>query len=168
MNSAINKLLFAIDKFIPEINQETGIYVQWFWNIQRNKKPKKNKNTKIQKTRRPYNSIEMNQKSPKFNIIWYIHILKISQEETNLTKYYVIRHLASKPKYDVYQREFASKVYKFLDKKAGETGKGISENQELASQLSESISRKFKKSHTHLIDITFGMLILQTCSLLAN
>lgn len=74
---------------------------------QKKQKKQEYKNPKKQEAIQFYrNELE----SPKFNIILYIHISKISQEEANLTKYYAIRHLASKPKYDVYQREIASMV----------------------------------------------------------
>ena len=40
--------------------------------------------------------------------------------------------IASNPKYDRYQRELASIVYKFFDKKS--KGSGIKENQQLANE----------------------------------
>ena len=53
--------------------------------------------------------------------------------------------IASDPKYDGYQRELASMVYKFFDKKS--SGKGIvnEPNYQLASELHKPIIRKFKK-----------------------
>ena len=35
----------------------------------------------------------MKWKNPKFSIIWYMHISKISEEERNLTTYYPIKQL---------------------------------------------------------------------------
>ena len=51
-------------------------------------------------------------------------------------------------------------VYKFRDKKAGDTSTqtrtGISANKELFSELHNSIAKKLKSPrHTHLIEITF-------------
>ena len=53
--------------------------------------------------------------------------------------------IASDPKYDAYQRELASMVYKFFDKKS--SGKGIvnEPNYQLASELHKPIIRKFKE-----------------------
>ena len=51
-------------------------------------------------------------------------------------------------------------VYKFCDKKAGDTSTqtrtGISANKELFSELHNSIAKKLKSPrHTHLIEIRF-------------
>ena len=51
--------------------------------------------------------------------------------------------IASKPKYDGYQRGLASMVYKLFDKKSKEAG--IKQNQQLANELHKPIIRKFKK-----------------------
>ena len=40
-------------------------------------------------------------------------------------------------------------VYKLCDKKAGQTVTGISENQELASELHKRITRKFQKCNVY-------------------
>ena len=53
--------------------------------------------------------------------------------------------IASYPKYDGYQSELTSMVYKLFDKKSEQTGTGISGNQRLANKLHEPIIRKFKK-----------------------
>ena len=53
---------------------------------------------------------------------------------------------ASDQKYDGYQRELASMVYKFFDKKS--QGSGLANNNEnlqLADELHKPITRKFKK-----------------------
>ena len=55
--------------------------------------------------------------------------------------------IARNPKYDGYQRGFASMVYKFFEKKS--KGSGIKnetkENQQLAKEIHKPIIRKFKK-----------------------
>ena len=55
--------------------------------------------------------------------------------------------IASNPKYDGYQRELASMVYKFCDKKSKGSGikNEIKENQQLANELHKPIIRKIKK-----------------------
>ena len=55
--------------------------------------------------------------------------------------------IGNNPKYDGYQRELASMVYKFFDKKSKGTGikNEIKENQQLANELHKPIIRKLKK-----------------------
>ena len=54
--------------------------------------------------------------------------------------------IASDQKYDGYQRELASMVYKFFDKKPqGSSAANNKENTQLADELHKSIIRKFKK-----------------------
>ena len=47
------------------------------------------------------------------------------------------------PKYDGYQKELASMVYKFFDKKTG-LGVKASVNEELAQELHKAVIKKFK------------------------
>ena len=53
--------------------------------------------------------------------------------------------IASDPKYDAYQRELASMVYKFFDKKSSGKGTVNEPNYQLASELHKPIIRKFKE-----------------------
>ena len=55
--------------------------------------------------------------------------------------------IANNPKYDGYQRELASMVYRFFGKKSKGTGikNEIRENQQLANELHKPIIRKLKK-----------------------
>ena len=66
--------------------------------------------------------------------------------------------IASDQKYDGYQRELASMVYKFFDKKSQGSGRPLSsasqlasnkENIQLADELHKPIIRKFKKRKVH-------------------
>ena len=59
-------------------------------------------------------------------------------------------NFAKNPKYDGYQRELASIVYKFFDKKTKGSGvtlakKSIPENEQLGEELHKSIIRKLNK-----------------------
>ena len=59
-------------------------------------------------------------------------------------------NFAKDPNYDGYQRELASMVYKFFDKKSkGSSIKSLSQNQQLAEELHKSIIRKVKKRRVH-------------------
>ena len=53
--------------------------------------------------------------------------------------------IASDPKYDGYQRELVSMVYKFLDKKSSGSGIVNESNYQLANELHKPIIRKFNK-----------------------
>ena len=53
--------------------------------------------------------------------------------------------IASDPKYDGYQRELASMVYKFFDKKSSGSGVATEPNYQLANELHRQIIRKFKR-----------------------
>ena len=93
--------------------------------------------------------------------------LKTCQEEWHLTKYCdKTFKIASNPKYDGYH-ELASLVYKCSDK-AGDTSPRIetviSESQELASKLASPSENLKGVKCTHLIiELGFGVLVLQTC-----
>ena len=56
-------------------------------------------------------------------------------------------HIAKNPKYDGYQRGFASMVYKLFDKKSSESGVAannvIKQNIQLADELHKPIIKKF-------------------------
>ena len=63
-------------------------------------------------------------------------------------------NIAKKPKYDEYQRGFASMVYKFFDKKTKGSGvtlanKSIPQNKQLAEELHKPIIRKFKRREAY-------------------
>ena len=53
--------------------------------------------------------------------------------------------IASDPKYDAYQRELGSMVYKFFDKKASGNGIANEPHYQLADELHKPIITKFKK-----------------------
>ena len=64
-------------------------------------------------------------------------------------------NIAKDPKYDGYQRELASIVYKFFDRKSKESGakhvntKLTPQNQQLAEELHKPIIKKFEKRKVH-------------------
>ena len=83
--------------------------------------------------------------------LWQIKKLaKRTQSHKVLTNFPAFR-IASYPKYDGYQRELASMVYKFFDKKSALldkfSGSGIDaeQNYELANELHKQIIREFKR-----------------------
>ena len=63
-------------------------------------------------------------------------------------------NIAKNPKYDGHQRELASMVYNFFNKKTKDSGvtlanksaiKSIPQNEQLAEELHKPVTRKFKK-----------------------
>ena len=55
-------------------------------------------------------------------------------------------NIAKDPKYDGYQRELASMVYKFFDKRTAGSGvKSMLQNEKLAEEFHKPIIRKFRK-----------------------
>ena len=114
---------------------------------------KQNKITKIQRNRR-FRYMYRNE----LDKVCFQHDMtygdfKDLPREWRLAKHYISHWVAqsasSNPKYDGYQRGLASMVYKLCDKKAGQTVAGISENQELASELHKRITRKFQKCNVY-------------------
>ena len=59
--------------------------------------------------------------------------------------------IASDPKHDGYQRELASMVYKFFDKKSSGSGIINESNYQSANELHKPIIRKFKKKKSIFI-----------------
>ena len=74
---------------------------------------------------------------------------------------------ASDPKYDGYQRELASMVYKFFDKKSSGSGIVNEPNYQLANELHKPIIRKFKKRkiYSSFRDNIWGVDLADTQSL---
>ena len=57
--------------------------------------------------------------------------------------------IARDPKYDGYQREIASMVYAFFDKKSRGSGVATEPNYQLANELHKQIIRKFKRQKVY-------------------
>ena len=78
-------------------------------------------------------------------------------------------HIPKDPKYDGYQRGFASMVYGFFDKKSSGSGIKSIPNKQIADKLHKPIIKKIKRKKyiLHLKTI-FGILILQICNWWAN
>ena len=57
--------------------------------------------------------------------------------------------IARDPKYDGYQKEIASMVYTFFDKKSRGSGVATEPNYQLANELHKQIIRKFKRQKVY-------------------
>ena len=109
-----------------------------------------------------------------FNIIWLMEkdLAKTTASDKALRD--KAFNIAKNPKYDGYQREFASMVYKFFDKKSASfsyksmasiggnmhANKSAFNNEKLAEELHKPIIKKNKKEQFILdLKIIFGVLI---------
>ena len=157
MNSTINKLLLAGDKFMPEIHLRQPQFTYsacgpFTKHEQRNQKFKETGDTNY-----IYNN--------ELDKACFVHDAAYSDSK-DLTKRTVADKIlknkafdiAKDPKYDVYLRGLTSMIYKFFDSKVaspdkksvGSGGKRvntklISQNEQLADGLHKPIIRKFKK-----------------------
>ena len=146
MNEIVNKFLLAGDKFMPEINfKQLGFTYSTCGPFTRNKK-------RIQKFKETGDTsyiyqIEFDKACFQHDIAY--RDFKDLKRRTASDK--ILRdkafNIAKNPKYDGYQRELASMVYKFFDKKSTGTGVNIPSefNEQLAQELHKTIIRKFKK-----------------------
>ena len=91
----------------------------------------------------------------------YEHFKDLSRRTVS-DKYYVIR--GSKLLVILYMTDINADQHQwliiFFDKKAGQTGRGISENHESSKELHRTITRKFRrhKVHSSYQDKSFGCL----------
>ena len=152
MNNAINKLLLAGDKFMPEIHLRQPQFTYsacgpFTKHEQRIQKFKETGDT---------NYIYKNE----LDKACFVHDAAYSDSK-DLTERTVADKIlknkafdiAKDPKYDGYQRGLASMVYKFFDSKValpdkksvGSGAKRIPQNEQLADELHKPIIRKFKK-----------------------
>ena len=148
MNNLINKFLLAGDKFMPEMHlrQPQFGYSACGPFTRHKERIKEFKGTGD--TRLLYRN-ELDKACFKHDAAY----AKYKGVENRLISDQKLRNsgydIASNPKYDGYQRGFASKVYKFLDSKVApldkKTGKGKKNNKILAEELHKPVIKKFNK-----------------------
>ena len=148
MNEIVNKFLLAGDAFMPEMHlKQPGFTYSACGSFTKNKE-------RIQKFKEAgYTSYIYKNELDKacFQHDRLMEILKIQQKKKKTTFDKFLRdkafNIAKNPKYDGYQRELASMVYKFFDKKS--RGSGVNVNVKpselLAEESHKSIIRDFKK-----------------------
>ena len=156
MNNAINKLLLAGDKFMPEIHLRQPQFTYSAC------EPFTKHEQRIQKFRETgdTNYIYKNE----LDKACFVHDASYSDSK-DLTKRTIADKIlkskafdiAKDPKYDGYQRGLASMVYKFFDSKVaspdkksvGSGAKLIPQNEQLADELHKPIIRKFEKREVY-------------------
>ena len=99
MKKIINKFLLAVEKFMHEMHSKhPGFTYNACGHLLKIKKDFRNlKKEKIQNI-----STKMSYIKLAFNMIWFMEILKILQEEQLQMKYYVIRHLILRKTYIIW------------------------------------------------------------------
>ena len=142
MNNVINKFLLAGDKFMPEtyLRQSRSVYSACGPFTRHKERIKEFKRTGD--TRYIYRN-ELDKACFQHDSAYSDHKDLINRTEADKVLIDKAYDIASNPKYDGYQRDLASMVYKFFDKKS--IGSGIASSSILADELHKPIIRKFNK-----------------------
>ena len=168
MNEIVNKLLLARDKFMPEIHlRQPGFTYSACGPFTKNKEV-------IKKSKETGDSRYIYQK--ELDEACFQHDMA-SEDFKNVSRrtfankvfHYKAFNIAKDAKYDGYQRELTSMVYKFFDKKTSDSGIKKIPNKELAEDLHKPIIRKFNKrkvqssfiDHISSGDLAYMQLISQ-------
>ena len=147
MNEIVNKFLLAPDKFMPEIHlKQPGFTYSACGSFTKNKERIQNFQ-EILDTNYIYKN--------EFDKACFQHDVAYGDFEdlarrTASDKFLRDKafNIAKNPKYDGYQRELASMVYIFFDKKSADSGvpnNEIKQNLQLAEELHKPVIRNFKK-----------------------
>ena len=144
MNDIINKFLLVGDKFMPEMHLRQPVFTYsacgpFTKNKERIKKFMQSGNTDfIYKNELDKACFQHDMAYGKSK-----DLVKRTQSDKVLRD--KAFKIASDPKYDGYQRELASMVYKFFDKKSKGSGITNELNYQLANELHKPIIKKFQK-----------------------
>ena len=151
MNEIVNKFLLVGDKFMPEMHlKQPGFTYSACGPFTKNKE-------RIEKFMQTGNTdfIYKNE----LDKACFQHNMAYGKSKDLAMRNEAFK-IASDPKYDDYQRELASMVYKFIDKKSSGTGMANEPNYQLVNKLYKSIIRKFKKRKVYsFLENIFGVLI---------
>ena len=148
MNEINNKFLLVGDKFMPEIHlKQPGFTYSACGPFTKNKE-------RIEKFMKTGNTDSIYKNELDKGCFQHDMAYGKSKDLVKRTQSdKVLREKAFKiaidPKYDGYQRELASMVYKFFDKKSSESGITNESNYQLADELHKPIIKKFKKTKVY-------------------
>ena len=161
MNEIVNKVLLAGDKYMPEMHlKEPGFTHSACGPFTKNKE-------RIQKFKETGDTSYIYKN--EFDKACYQHDIvygdfkdlarRPASDEVLRNKAF---NIAKNPQYDGYQRELASMVYKFFDKRSKGSGVNIplEFNEQLAEELHKPIIRHLKKEQfIRDLKIIFGVLV---------
>ena len=150
MNIAINKLLLAGDKFMPEMHLRQPQFVYSACGPLTRHKERIKKFKRTGDTRYIYRN-ELDKACFQHNSAYADHKDLINTRKSDKVLRDKAYDIASNPEYDGYQRGLASMVYKFFDKKS--MGSGVKKLKDtakpssliLADELHKPVIKKFNK-----------------------
>ena len=145
MNNVINTFLLAGDKFMPEMHLRQPRFVYSAWGPFTRHKERIKKFKQTGDTRYIYRN-ELDKACFQHDSAYADHKDLINRTKSDKVLRDKAYNIASNPKYDGYQRDLASMVYKFFDKKST-AGSGTikSSSSILADELHKPVIRKLKK-----------------------
>ena len=157
MNEIINKFLLAGDKFMPEMHlRQPGFTYSACGPFTKNKE-------RIEKFMQSGNTDfiyknELGKACFQHDIAYGKSKDLVKRTQSDKVLRDKAFKIASNPKYDGYQKELASMVYKFFDKKSSGSGITNEFNYELANELHKPIIKKLKKKvYSSFKDNTWGV-----------
>ena len=142
MNNVINKFLLAGDKFMPEMHLRQPRFVYSACGPFTRHKERIKEFKRTADTRYIYRN-ELDKACFQHDSAYADHKDLINRTEADKVLRDKAHDIASNPKYDGYQRDLMSMVYKFFDRKSMESG--IASSSILADELHKPIIRKFNK-----------------------
>ena len=142
MNDIINKFLLVGDKFMPEMHlRQPGFTYSACGPFTKNKKRIKKFMT-TGNTDFIYKN-ELDKACSQHDMAFGKSKDLVKRTQSDKVLRDKAFNIASDPKYDGYQRGFASMVYKFFDKKSSGSGITNEFNYQLANQLHKPVLKKF-------------------------
>ena len=161
MNSVINKFLLAGDKFMPEMHLRQPQFVYSACRPFTRHKERIKKFKQTGDTHYIYRN-ELNKACFQHDSAYADHKDLINRTKSDKVLRDKVYNIASNPKYDGYQGDLVSMVYKFFDKKS--MGSGTvkpsslkSSSSVLADELHKTVIKKFnKKKYIHNLKIIYG------------
>ena len=143
MNQIVNKILLAGDKFMPGMHLRQPRFTYSACGPFTKNKQRIQKFMQTGDTNYIYKN-ELDKACFQHDMAYgkYKDLERTQSDKVLKDKAFAI---ANNPEHDGYQKELASMVYKFFDKKSKGTGIKSMPNQQLANKLHKPIIRKFKK-----------------------
>ena len=144
MNEIINKLLLVGHKFMPEMHlRQPGFSYSAFGPFTKNKE-------RIEKFMQTVNTDfiyknELDKACFQHDMVYGKSKDLVTRTQSDKVLKDKAFKIASDPKYDGYQRELASMVYTFFDKKSSGSGITNEFNYQLANELHKPVIKEFKK-----------------------
>ena len=147
MNNVINTFLLAGDKFMPEMHLRQPRFVYSACGPFTRHKERIKEFKRTDDTRYIYRN-ELDKACFQHDSAYADHKDLINRTKADKVLRDKAYDIASNPKHDGYQRDLASMVYKFFDKKS--TRSGIASSSILADERHKPIIRKFNKRKVYL------------------